>query len=81
MFLFDNVDREVSEDHAYDTIEFNEFLQLMSKEMNRQLTNKDLIDAFRSIFIIQHAFLSVQNSFDINSYFLIEFLIKRIRDK
>ena len=39
--------REVSEDQTYDTIEFNEFLQLMSKEINRAVTPEDLIEAFK----------------------------------
>ena len=39
--------REVSEDHAYDTIEFNEFLQMMGKQINKKLTPEDLIEAFR----------------------------------
>ena len=39
--------REVSEDHTYDTIEFNEFLQMMSKQMTRPINTEDLIDAFR----------------------------------
>ena len=41
--------REVSEDQTYDTIEFNEFLQLMSKEINRAVTPEDLIEAFKYI--------------------------------
>ena len=47
-----NFIREVSEDHTYDTIEFNEFLQMMSKQMNKQLTPKDLIEAFRQLFCV-----------------------------
>ena len=43
--------REVSEDHTYDTIEFNEFLQMMSKQMTRPINTEDLIDAFRYRFI------------------------------
>ena len=39
--------REVSEDHTYDTIEFNEFLQMMSKQMTRPINHQDLVDAFR----------------------------------
>ena len=38
--------REVSEDRIYDTIEFNEFLQMMSKQM-RNYTQDSLRDAFR----------------------------------
>ena len=40
--------REVSEDRIYDTIEFNEFLQMMSKQM-RNYTQDSLRDAFRYI--------------------------------
>ena len=38
--------REVSEDRIYDTIEFNEFLQMMSKQQ-RNYTQDSLRDAFR----------------------------------
>lgn len=38
--------REVSEDRIYDTIEFNEFLQMMSKQQ-RNYTQESLKDAFR----------------------------------
>ena len=38
--------REVSEDRIYDTIEFNEFLQMMSKQQ-RSYTQDSLRDAFR----------------------------------
>jgi len=38
--------REVSEDRIYDTIEFNEFLQMMSKQM-RNYSQDSLRDAFR----------------------------------
>ena len=41
--------REVSEDQTYSTIEFNEFLQMMSKQINKDIAPKDLIEAFRSI--------------------------------
>ena len=43
--------REVSEDHMYDTIEFNEFLQMMSKQQKKGLTQDILKDAFRQGFI------------------------------
>ena len=39
--------REVSEDHMYDTIEFNEFLQMMSKQQKKGLSQDILKDAFR----------------------------------
>ena len=45
--------REVSEDHMYDTIEFNEFLQMMSKQQKKGLTQDILKDAFRQGFIYQ----------------------------
>ena len=40
--------REVSEDRIYDTIEFNEFLQMLSKQQ-RNYTQDSLRDAFRWI--------------------------------
>ena len=39
--------RSVSEDKLYDTIEFNEFLQMMSKQMTRPINHQDLVEAFR----------------------------------
>ena len=39
--------KEVSEDQTYSTIEFNEFLQMMSKQMQKDILPKDLIEAFR----------------------------------
>ncbi len=39
--------REVSEDQIYDTIEFNEFLQMMSKQQRFGLTEDSLREAFR----------------------------------
>ncbi len=39
--------RDVSEDSIYDTIEFNEFLQMMSKQQRKGLTEDSLKDAFR----------------------------------
>ena len=39
--------RDVSEDHIYDTIEFNEFLQMMSKQQKFGVTEDSLKDAFR----------------------------------
>ena len=45
--------REVSEDKMYDTIEFNEYLQMMSKQQKKGLTQDILKDAFRySIYIM-----------------------------
>ena len=41
--------REVSADAVYDTIEFNEFLQMMSKQQLKVLSQDSLKDAF-SIF-------------------------------
>ena len=38
--------REVSEDRIYDTIEFNEFLQMLSKQQ-KNYTQDSLRDAFR----------------------------------
>merc|ERR1719233_123430 len=39
--------REVSEDYIYDTLEFNEFLQLISKQQEMVHTRTDLKSAFR----------------------------------
>ena len=44
--------REVSEDKMYDTIEFNEYLQMMSKQQKKGLTQDILKDAFRHSIII-----------------------------
>ena len=39
--------RDVSEDQIYDTIEFNEFLQMLSKQQRFGLTEDSLKEAFR----------------------------------
>ena len=39
--------RSVSEDKLYDTIEFNEFLQLMSKQQEDEINMDALVDAFK----------------------------------
>ena len=39
--------RAVSEDQIYDTIEFNEFLQMMSKQQKDGMNEDSLKDAFR----------------------------------
>ena len=39
--------REVSEDYIYDTLEFNEFLQMMAKQQNNVHTREDVKAAFR----------------------------------
>lgn len=39
--------REVSEDYIYDTLEFNEFLQLMAKQQDIVYTRTDLKSAFK----------------------------------
>ena len=39
--------RDVSEDQIYDTIEFNEFLQMMSKQQRFGLNEDSLKEAFR----------------------------------
>ena len=44
--LLENV-REVSEDYIYDTLEFNEFLQLMSKQQETAFTRQDLMASFK----------------------------------
>ena len=39
--------RSVSEDQLYDTIEFNEFLQMMSKQQEDELNMDTLMEAFK----------------------------------
>lgn len=39
--------RDVSEDQIYDTIEFNEFLQMMSKQQRFGMTEDSLKEAFK----------------------------------
>ena len=39
--------RQVSEDYLYDTVEFNEFLQLMSKQQATAFTKQDLLASFK----------------------------------
>ena len=39
--------RAVSEDYVYDTVEFNEFLQLMSKQQETAFTRQDLMASFK----------------------------------
>ena len=43
--------RAVSEDQIYDTIEFNEFLQMMSKQQKDGLNEGALKDAFRYFWL------------------------------
>ena len=45
--LLENV-REISEDYIYDTIEFNEFLQMMAKQQEKEHSRPDLKSAFRN---------------------------------
>ena len=39
--------RSVSEDKLYDTIEFNEFLQMMSKQEEEEVSEESLMEAFK----------------------------------
>ena len=39
--------RSVSEDKLYDTIEFNEFLQMMSKQEEEEINMDTLVEAFK----------------------------------
>ena len=39
--------RAVSEDKLYDTIEFNEFLRMMSKQQSEEIPQKALVEAFK----------------------------------
>ena len=41
--------QDVSEDPVYHTIEFNEFLQLLSKQQRSGTTRDSLTDAFRFV--------------------------------
>lgn len=52
--------REVSEDQIYDTIEFNEFLQMMSKQQSNSMTEDSLKDAFRIFDKDDDGFISVE---------------------
>merc|ERR1711936_136024 len=40
--------RSVSEDKLYDTIEFNEFLQMMYKQQENEINMDSLVDAFKT---------------------------------
>jgi len=51
--------REVSEDQLYDTIEFNEFLQMMSKQQKEDVTIDSLLDAFRIFDKDEDGFITV----------------------
>ena len=46
--------RSVSEDKLYDTIEFNEFLQMMSKQQEDDINMEALVEAFKQV-LITHA--------------------------
>ena len=63
--------REVSEDRIYDTIEFNEFLQMLSKQQ-RNYTQDSLRDAFRykSHFSSKWVLLSVHLIFYLELFWL-----------
>ena len=39
--------RGVSEDKLYDTIEFNEFLRMMSKQQSQEIPENALVEAFK----------------------------------
>ena len=39
--------RSVSEDKLYDTIEFNEFLRMMSKQIEEEVNIDTLVEAFK----------------------------------
>ena len=39
--------RSVSEDKLYDTIEFNEFLQMMSKQEEEEIKEESLMEALK----------------------------------
>lgn len=52
--------RAVSEDHLYDTIEFNEFLQMMSKQQKEDVSIDCLLDAFRIFDKDEDGFITVE---------------------
>ena len=39
--------RSVSEDKLYRTVEFNEFLRMMSKQVDEEINMQNLVEAFR----------------------------------
>ena len=46
--------REVSEDKMFDTVEFNEFLKMMSRQNQQEIQEEELLDAFKSINLHFH---------------------------
>ena len=46
--------RSVSEDKVYNTIEFNEFLQMMAKQQQGEINEEALIEAFRQFCFVSH---------------------------
>ena len=47
--------REVSEDKMFDTVEFNEFLKMMSRQNQQEIQEEELLDAFKSIIFYFHS--------------------------
>ena len=47
--------REVSEDKMFDTLEFNKFLKMMSRQNQQDIQEEELLDAFKSIIIYFHS--------------------------
>ena len=47
--------REVSEDKMFDTVEFNEFLKMMSRQNQQEIQEEELLDAFKSIILHFHS--------------------------
>ena len=47
--------REVSEDKMFDTLEFNEFLKMMSRQNQQDIQEEELLDAFKSIIFYFHS--------------------------
>ena len=58
--------RDVSEDKMYDTIEFNEFLQMMSKQQRKGLSQDTLKDAFR--YRIRVHLELLQNHYNVSKF-------------
>ena len=53
----------------YDTIEFNEFLQMMSKQQRKGLSTDSLKDAFRSVTLDNDFFMAFKQGNTISSIF------------
>ena len=57
--------RSVSEDKVYNTIEFNEFLQMMAKQQQGEINEEALMEAFRQDFFVSHMAILFHHDFSI----------------